>query len=301
VGHGDRGDFRLAKFIADLPAHAIFGRVKARFVVALAVVACSGGAKEKMEQRMKEQAEADKRKAEAKGSEEQKTAAATAPVVLEAPWEDPSYWKVAADGECPEGIWSLFPEETPGQDKDEKKANAAKRGELAKKLRDATFLVKLKPPEGVKLLDYDAPKGEFPLEMVGALECSDSFGHLTIAWEPAKAIVPGLSAAKAGAEVAQNIWIADPLVFKYPVRSQSEAKEFKEKHRFDLTGRVVFKLGKTQVDKKMFRTSKQTSGSITMGGGNEDWGAGRMIKAEVVAIRIGTDREKTPIVEKRGK
>jgi hypothetical protein len=276
--------------------------MKRSLVVALSCCALAGcgDAKKKTEEK---QAALEKLKVQRAALEEAKAAPAVPkaePVRLEPFWDDPSYLKIASDAECPEGLWALF-DDAPGLTKDEKKASAAKKPELAKKLRDATFVVRLKPPDNIKLLEYDAPKGEFPIEAAGGVECSDSFGHVTIAWNPAKAIVPGMSAAKAGAEVAQNIWVTDPMAFRHPVRSQSDAKEFKEKHRFDVEARVIVKLGKVQVDKKMFKTAKQTSGAITIGGGTEDWGAGRMVKAELLGVRVATDREKNAIIEKKNK
>ncbi|MHB8875991.1 MAG: hypothetical protein ACYC8T_20065 [Myxococcaceae bacterium] len=221
-------------------------------------------------------------------------------VQLDAFWDDSAYVRVSADGQCPDGMWALFPGDAPG-DGEEKKANAAKRPELAKKLRDSTFVLHLKTPSNVTLKDYDAPKGVFPLEVVGTIDCVDSIGRIAIAWTAAKANVPGNSAAKQGAEVAQAIWQADSTRYSFPIKSQSEAKEFLNSHRFDINARLVFKLGKADVHKKMFKTTKVTSGEVTLGGGMEDWGAGRMVVAEIQGVRISTDHEKTALIESRGK
>ena len=112
----------------------------------------------------------------------------------------------------------------------------------------------------MSLKEYDAPKGHFPLDVVGTVDCVDSFGRVAIAWSPAKAIAPGNSAAKEGAEISQNIWQAEALRYTLPMKSMDEAKAFRTAHQFDLDTRIVFKLGKVQVDKKPFKTSKVTSG-----------------------------------------
>lgn len=219
-------------------------------------------------------------------------------VKLEAFWDDANYVRITPDGACPEGLWALF-SEVPGS-AEEKKANAAKKPELAKKLQEATVLVKLRAPAGVKLLPYDAPKGYFPLELSGTIDCTDSIGRIAIAWTKAQAITPGASAAKQGSEVTQNVWTAEPLTYTLPMKSTTEAKEFNDKNRFGLDARLVLKLGKTEVDRKIFKTAKVSSGGITVGGAAEDWGAGRMVHATVQGVRIATDREKTSLIEKKG-
>ena len=270
------------------------------FVAALALAACKD---QKVVAEQKQKA-LEAAKAAQKAAEEAKDKAGggtkTAGVKLEPFWDDAAYLRVAPDGQCPEGLWALFPGDAPG-DGDQKKANAAKRDEIAKKLRESTFVVRLKAPVTVTLKDYDAPKGVFPLEVVGTVDCTDSIGRIAIAWTPAKSVTPGNSAAKQGAEVAQAIWMADPTKYSFPVKSMADAKEFKNKHGFDIDARIVFKLGKADVHKKMIKTTKVTEGDITMGGGMEDWGAGRMVVAEVQGVRISTDHEKQPLVESRGK
>ncbi len=225
----------------------------------------------------------------------------TESVKLEPFWDEAGYLRLGPDQPCPEGMWALFPGEAPGADAAEKKANGAKRAELAKRLRDATFLATLKAPAEVTLKAFDAPKGVFPLDVVGTIDCTDSFGRVAIAWGTAKAVVPPSSAAKQDAEVVQNIWQATPYAFAVPEKTLAAAKEFENKHRFDLRARIVFKLGKVEVDKKIFKTTKVKSNEITIGGGSENWGAGRMVHAEVQGLRVATDQEKTVLIEKRGK
>jgi hypothetical protein len=246
----------------------------------------------------------DEEKAARKAAEEAKDKAGggskTPGVKLDAFWDDPAYVKVITDGQCPDGLWALFAGDAPG-DAEEKKANAAKKPELAKKLREATFVLHLKAPATLKLKDFDAPKGVFPLEAVGTIDCVDSIGRIAIAWTAAKAGTPGNSAAKEGAEVQQAMWMADPTQYTFPMKSQSDAKEFLNKHRFDIDARIVFKLGKADTHKKMIKTQKVTSGEVTMGGGMEDWGAGRMVVGEVKGVRISTEHEKEVLFESRAK
>jgi hypothetical protein len=270
---------------------------------ALMFVGCKNS-KSKVEEKQKK---LEEEKAQVQTAQEEKVKAEAPPkpepVKLDAFWEEEQNVKLLPDQPCPEGTWALFAGAAPGDNDAEKKANAAKRGELAKKLREQTYMTKLKAPTDVKLEDFDAPKGYFPLNVTGSIDCTDSFGHVTIAWTPAKPFNPGTSAAKVGAEVSQNIWQADRLDYTLPMKSMAEAKEWKEKHQFDLSTRVVFKFGKTDVDRKMFKTTKVTTkipdGELSLGGGNEDWGAGRLIRAELLGIRVATDHEKTPLVERR--
>ncbi|MBI3184510.1 MAG: hypothetical protein HYZ28_20430 [Myxococcales bacterium] len=264
-------------------------------LVALVLAGCSDS-KKRAEQR---QRAIEEQRAQLKGAKEEKGAGKPEPVKLEAFWDDPGYLRLSSDGACPEGVWALFPGNVPGEDATEKKANEGRRGELASKLKASTALVKLHSPMEVKLHDFDAPKGSFPIEIAGSVDCTDSFGHLTLAWAPAKAVIPANSAAKQGAEVQQNLWQVEPLSYHLPMSTQAEAKEFRDKHRFDLTARLVLRLGKSRVDKKMFRTSKVTQGDISLGGGLEDWGAGRLIQAEVLGLRLATDFEKKPLIENR--
>lgn len=223
-------------------------------------------------------------------------------VKLGSPWDDGKV--IGNDAACPEGIWALFKGDAPGGDKAEKKANEAKRADLVKDLKAQTFMVKLRAPDGVKLKDFDPPKGEFPLEVQGSIECTDSFGHVALTWTAAKAGNPGNSAAKQDAEITQNYWIAPPVTFAIPMKSMVEAKEWANSNRIGLSARVVFKLGKVEVDKKLHKVAKVTEKAagetISIGGGTEDWGAGRLVRVELIGLRVATDREKNQIFEKKG-
>jgi hypothetical protein len=58
-----------------------------------------------------------------------------------------------------------------------------------------------------------------------------------------------------------------------------------------LDARIVFRLGKTQVDKKMVKISDV--------GQREDWGAGRVVTAVIENIRVGYDHGKSVIHDSR--
>lgn len=249
------------------------------------------------------------RKAEKKKKDEEADAKRFAPapeekISLPAPYGDSESTLITNEGPCPDGLWALFKGDVPGANKEEKKANEAKRAELVKALHDKQFLVKLRAPDEVNLKAFDAPKGEFPLEVAGKIECTDSIGHIAIAWTAAKAGDPGNSAAKQDAEITQNYWMAQPVTFALPFKTMNEAKEWSNANRISLKARVVFKLGKTEVDKKLKKiakvTEKAAGETISIGGGTEDWGAGRMVHAELVGLRVATNKEKDQLFEKKG-
>jgi hypothetical protein len=277
-------------------------------LVAMSLAACQGQSEakkrmaEKMKQQEAEKAAHDKKIADA---DAKKFEAPKAEVIhLPSPYDDSENTLIGADGPCPEGIWSLFKGDAPGANKAEKKASESQRAALAKDLKDKQFMVKLRAPDQVKLKEFDAPKGEFPLEVQGSIECTDSFGHVTIAWSAAKPGDPGNSAAKEGAEVTQRYWLAEPVKFAIPMKTMAEAKEWANSNRIALKARVVFKLGKTEVDKKLHKVEKveeKVQGeTISIGGGTEDWGAGRVVHAELVALRVATNKEQDQIFEKKG-
>jgi len=255
---------------------------------------------EKLKQAEKDKAEKQKKDADADAKRFQPKESEA--VKLGSPWDDGKL--IANEGACPEGIWALFKGDAPGADKAEKKANESKRADLVKDLKAQTFMVKLRAPDGVKLKDFDPPKGEFPLEVQGSIECTDSFGHVALTWTNAKAGNPGNSAAKQDAEITQNYWIAPPVTFAIPMKSMVEAKEWANANRIGLSARVVFKLGKVEVDKKLHKVAKVTEKAagetISIGGGTEDWGAGRLVRVELIGLRVATDKEKNQIFEKKG-
>lgn len=282
-------------------------------LLVLALAVSTAGCGDSKAKRAQEQLEALKKKQEAEAkakAEKANKPIATEPkdpVKLDPPYDERQATVIVPDGPCPEGFWALFPGDAPGTTPEEKKANAAKRKELAEKLRAQKYLVKLRGGAQVTLSPYDAPKGQFTIDVLGTVDCTDSFGHIAIAWTDAKAGDPGASAAKDGAEVTQNVWMAPPVPFTLPIKSMTEAKAFNDQNRFGLSARVGFTLGKVEVDKKIKRVSKVTEKveaageTISIGGGSEDWGAGRLVRVDLLGIRVATDQEKKQLFEKSGK
>jgi hypothetical protein len=276
---------------------------RALFFVGLAVCACG---KNKDANWVEERQKAsDESKAQAKVDKDKERQAELTPKADAAPkdpfWDDASLIRVDNEKACPDGIWALFKGTAPGADKAEQKKNESHRAELLKKLAASRFVSYVRPPNDVKLGEYDAPKGYFPVQVAGLIDCQDSAGHVALGFTDAKAFTPPSSAAKQGAEVTLRLWTAKPFDLTVPMKSMGEAKDWKTHHQFDLEARVVFKLGKTEVDKKMFKTSKVAAAGITMGGSNEDWGAGRAVHAVVEGVRLTTDRARSVLADTRKK
>lgn len=278
----------------------------AAVLVAFTFVACGG--KSSAEKKTQEALAAlqKKKEAEAKAKKDKENAPDALPtevIKLDAPYDDTQATVIIPDGACPEGLWALFPGEAPGATPEEKKANAARRKELADAAKAKKYVVKLRGNQ-VVLSPYDAPNGKFGIDVNGTVDCTDSIGRIAIAWSDVKAGDPGNSAAKADADFAQNVWMAQPVHFDLMIKSLTEAKEFNDKNRFGLSARVGFTLGKTEVDKKVRKVAKvkekvaAAGETLSFGGGNEDWGAGRLIHADVLGIRVATDREKKMLFEK---
>lgn len=219
-----------------------------------------------------------------------------APVRLDPYWEDSSYIKILDDGACPDGMWALFPGDPPGQDAAEKKANQARRADLAKKLLGATFIVLT---NDVNVGEYDSRKGEIPLQVLGSVECTDSMGRISVSFTEATPQLPP------GRDFGQWYWDAPKQEFARAIKL-SEATTFKRTYKVGLDARLVFKLGKTQVHKKIEKVeetpeerAERIKFNIPGGGGIEDWGAGRMVKAELAGIRIAAEKSRTVLFEKR--
>lgn len=278
-------------------------------LTSLVVVALCSCSSKGSSDRVAEQLAALQKKKEQEAKEKAKRdAERTAPAPVEAvkldpPYDDTQATAILPDGPCPEGFWALFPTgEVPGATPEEKRTNAAKRKELAEQVRARKYLVKLRGPPQVVLSPYDQAAGKFTVDVLGTVDCTDALGRIALAWTDAKAGDPGHSAAKAEAEFAQNVWLAPPLQFELPLKSISEAKEFGEKNKFSLFARVAFTPGKTELDKKVRKVArvqeKAHGETLAFGGGSEDWGAGRLLRAEVLGVRLANDREKHQLAEK---
>lgn len=265
------------------------------------------GCKREQSSRTEEQLAAlQKRKAEAAAKAASKPTAAPAAQVthVAAPYDETQGTILTSDGQCPQGLWALFPGGPPGATPEEKRANQARRAELAQAISASSFLVRLQAPAKVTLLPHDAVNGKFVIEVAGSVDCVDSTGHVTIAWTGAKAVEAPPSAVSGGAEVRPNIWEAPPLTFEIPMKSLSEAKAYYDANRFGLSARVALKLEKGQVDKKLKKVGKMMKAmpdqTIAYGGGVEDWGAGRLVRATLLGVRVATEQERKELFDCRG-
>jgi hypothetical protein len=262
--------------------------VRALCRAALVVSATLLGGCEDGEQRMKQRQEALD---QARAAQKEKEAQAKAPPAAEQRpahpyWDDPSLVAIRHEQKCPEGLWALFPGRAPGGDDATRKENEGRRAELAKSLREKTFVARLRGPPEVDLKDFDAPKGHFPLEVLGLVDCEDSVGRIAFSFTQPKAIDPKASSLEEGNTLVQSIWTAPPQTFTVPMPNLSDAKTFTQKHRFGMEGYVVFKLGKTEVHKKLVKVKKATHGEVSIGGTTDDFGAGRLVRGEVQGVRV---------------
>lgn len=258
-----------------------------RWLLVFALVAGCTDAKAKMEAAAKARNEAKKALEAAEEAKRNANKPKVERAKLDAFWDDPAYLRVKTGKPCPEGLWTLFPE-APGEDA-EKAANEAKRAELLAKVKDATFVAVLPFDSGVSVRKFNAKKKQLTVVVDGAMECFDGLGLLALAWgEPAKAVRPPPAADDDEEErqSQQAVWRAQPLLFPLPFPNAKEATAFNEANGAGLEARLVFKLGKTEIDK---RTKK----------GEPDWGAGRLIHVDVLGVRVATDHEKLLLAEKK--
>lgn len=258
--------------------------------IAIAALLCAGmackgkSAEERMAERQKALEDARAKEKQAQPAAE--AAAEKAPDRPKDPyWDDEDLVVIRHEKACPEGLWALFPGRAPGGDDEKRKENAAKRDEIARALKQKTFVARLHGPQEVTLKEYDAPKGQFPLEMKGVIDCEDSIGRIAIAFTRAKPLTPPPSAATSDA-VTQSYWDGPTKTYTVPMKSQTDAKTFRNKHQFGMEGYVVFKLGKTDVHEKKVKIPKVSQGGITIGGSVDDFGAGRLVNADVEAVRV---------------
>ncbi len=201
-------------------------------------------------------------------------------------WDDPSFVALRHEGQCPDGLWALFPGRAPGSDDETRKANEARRAELAASFKDKTFVARLRGPGEVTLRDFDAPRGHLPLEVLGLVDCEDSAGRIAFAFTPPKAVTPKASALEEGNTLVQRLWTAPLQTFGLPMPGFGEAKAFGQKHQFGMEGFVVFRLGKTEVDRHRVKVKKVTAGEVTIGGTTDDFGAGRLVRADLQGVRV---------------
>jgi hypothetical protein len=267
--------------------------------VVAAVFGCGDSTQDRMQQRQRALDEARAKQAEQKPTARNEPG--TAQRAAHPYWDNSSLVVMRNEKACPEGLWALFPGQAPGGDDPARRANEAKRGELASALRSKTFVARLRGPEEVKLREYDAPKGHFPLDLRGVIDCQDSIGRIAVAFTEPKAITPkgSVMSGVSGDAVIESIWDAPPRPYEVPMRGVSEAKAFRDRHQFGLEAYVVFKLGKSDVHHKKLKIAKETSGDVTIGGGIQDFGAGRMVRGEVDQVRVLANPGPVVVVDTR--
>jgi hypothetical protein len=238
----------------------------------------------------------EEKKAFEKQAEERRKAAApkVGAAQLEATWDSPDYLPIATGRKCPEGLWALFPS-TPGEGA-EKQRNEQKKAELAEAMRQATFVAVMHHGTGVTLGKFDKKKKVLPVQVEGVIECFDGLGLLTVAvGEGAKPFRPPKSKRGEDDLSPQAVWRAKPLAFKVPFDSPLEAKVFTQGEGLGTEARLVFTLGKTEVDEQLEQVPPNEEAGTQ--GGSVDWGAGRMVHALVKGVRLASDHEKKLLVE----
>ncbi|MFO0600166.1 MAG: hypothetical protein U0228_32960 [Myxococcaceae bacterium] len=271
-----------------------------RLLILASLVALAGCTDNKKKMR-EAQAKRDAEKAQFEKDKEAKIKAA-APKVdrakLDSSWDDPSFQKISLGRPCPEGLWSIFPG-TPGETPAEQQKNESQREALAQKMKDTTFVVLLAHGNGLTMRKYNAKKKQLTVEVDGLVECYDKLGLLSVAWgEPAKPFRPPPPDADEEEMTPQAVWRAQPLLFPLPFATAKEANAFRDKEGLGLEARLVFKLGKIDVDKKNAKTSRPLPDA---GAVNEelDWGAGRLVHVQLIGVRVATDFEKHLLAEKK--
>ncbi|MFT3711325.1 MAG: hypothetical protein QM817_27145 [Archangium sp.] len=167
-------------------------------------------------------------------------------------------------------------------------------------MKDATFVVLLTHGNGVTMRKYNAKKKQLTIEVDGLVDFYDKLGPLSVAWgEPAKAFRPKApDDDEEEPTQPQSVWRAQPLLFPIPFPNAKEANAFRDKEGLGLEVRLVFTLGKVEIDKKVLKTAKPLPDA---GAVNEelDWGAGRLVHVELKGVRVSTDFEKKLIAEKK--
>lgn len=267
-------------------------------LVTLSLAAGCGDKKQKMIEAQKKR-DAEKKKFEKEAEDKLKAAAPKIDrAKLDAFWDDSAYLRVTTGKPCPDGLWALFEGPPPGEGP-ELEANELRRGELATKMRGSTFVAVLPHGTGVTLHKYNAKKKTLTIEVDGVIECFDKLGLLSLAWgEPAKAFRPKPDDEEQLSP--QAVWRARSLMFAVPFPNEAEAKAWAQKDGLTTEARIVFTLGKVELDKKVQKTARPTP-DAPENTQEIDWGAGRLAHVELVGVRIATNFEKTLVVEQKGK
>lgn len=236
-------------------------------------------------------------------SEKAKAAAAAAkpveePLKLEPFWDDPSYVRITDQGPCPEGLWALFGGDPPGETPEEKKASLAKKPELKKSLEGTTFLVHMQGPSEVNLGEYVNAKGEQGIDVKSTVICkAPVLGTVTVAFSPE--VKPQLPE---GRDFGQYYWLGPAARFGVPMPF-GKANDFRARHKLDLDARLVFRAGKTELHKKLIRSTETAEEAAErkkhnipkVAGGMDDWGAGWVLRAQLLGVRVASDRGRTEL------
>ncbi|MBL8912739.1 MAG: hypothetical protein JNM17_18740 [Archangium sp.] len=214
-------------------------------------------------------------------------------------WDSPDFLKIGLGRPAPEGFWSIFPG-APGDTPDEIARNEAKRAELAQKMKDSTFVVILTHGNGVTMRKYNAKKKQLTIEVDGLVDFYDKLGQLSAAWgEPAKAFRPKQPDDDEEEPTnPQAVWRAQPLLFPVPFPNAKEANAFRDKEGLGLEVRLVFTLGKIEIDTKTQKSAMPLpdAGAVS---NQIDYGAGRLVHVQLKGVRVSTDFEKKLIAEKK--
>jgi len=271
----------------------VMGRLGVGALLAVWALSSASGCadpKRKMEEAQR------RRDAEKKAFEEAREARAraAAPKVerarLALPWASPEFLTVAPGTPCPEGTWALFPG-TPGEGA-AVAANEARRPELATRLKEATFVAVLPLGGAVSFGKYDPRKKALPVELDGVLECFDGLGLLSFSLDqPARPFRPP---TEDPAVSPQAVWRAPPLVVQVPFATAEEARAFTQGPGSGLEARVVFRTGPVATDTRVAKPPPAAAGEPPAAG-SIDWGAGRLVRARLVGVRLAVDHEKVEV------
>lgn len=141
---------------------------------------------------------------------------------------------------------------------------------------------------------YDRKRKALPVQIDGVFGCYDKGGTLAFALtSPAKPFRPKPS--EDGDMSPQAVWRSPPLIVRVPFASAAEAKEFTNGKGTGLEARIAFTVAKVEVDKKFIKPPKPPEGAPEVSDAPVDWGAGRLVHAEIVGVRLGVDHEKSEV------
>lgn len=215
-----------------------------------------------------------------------------AATVAEAPtakdkWEDPAFVRFEVYKEwCPKDFWAVLKVPAPGSDEFERKSHEDKRAELAKTIRATTYVADLNDFE---LSEYDFKKQQFVLSVATVFFCKiEDVGSTSVALAPAKVGEDRTGMMRGEENIAgRAVWRAEPLRFVLKV-PEKEAKQFREDNAKSFKVEVAFKVIGSDQHKVMVRNQFNDK---------EDVGAGSLLKATPLGVRVVAADEKVPRVD----